>query len=298
VRGARLRRDHPLGILMLLVTGATGTIGSELVPLLARRHAVRAMTRRPARPGEVYGDLDRPETLPAALDGVTAVFVLVPGYGPQGPGQERSLVAAARAAGVRHLVKLSTSGVTFGATDAISAGHRAGEDVIRGSGIPWTILRPGTFMTYLEQYARGIAADRTMTVTETDPVSAMVHPLDVAAVAATVLTRPGHAGRDYTITGPEALSPLRQAELVGEAIGDPVRLAVRTVEQTRALFEARGWGGPRLESLLELKRQSGAWDHTVFDTVQQVTGRPALTLRDWLDEHVELFSGAGAGGGR
>ncbi|MEV4514487.1 NAD(P)H-binding protein [Dactylosporangium sp. NPDC049525] len=281
---------------MILVTGATGTIGSELVPLLARRHAVRAMTRKPTFPGAVFGDLDRPETLPAALDGVTSVFVLVPGHGQDGPVQERALVAAARQADVRHLVKLSTSGVTFGATDAISNGHRAGEDVIRGSGIPWTILRPGTFMTYLEQYAAGIARERTMTVTETDPVSAMVHPLDVAAVAAAVLTTPGHERQEYTITGPEALSPADQAAAVAAVIGAPVRLAVRTVAETRAVFERRGWGGPRLESLLELKRQSGAWDHTVFDTVPRLAGRPALTLRDWLEEHAGAFTGGGGTG--
>ncbi len=275
---------------MILVTGATGTIGSELVPLLARRSAVRAMTRRPTFPGAVYGDLDRPETLPAALDGVTSVFVLVPGYGEAGPAQERALVAAARTAGVRHLVKLSTSGVTFAATDAITTGHRAGEAVIRASGIPWTILRPGTFMTYLSQYAPGIARTRTMTVTETDPTSAMVHPLDVAAVAATVLTTPGHCSQEYTITGPEPLSPARQAALIAAATGKPVRLAVRTVAETRAAFESRGWGGPRLEALLDLKRQSCAWDHTVFDTVPRLTGRPALTLQDWLEEHVDLFT--------
>ncbi|MEU6797516.1 hypothetical protein ABZ907_37985 [Nonomuraea wenchangensis] len=106
-----------------------------------------------------------------------------------------------------------------------------------------------------------------MYVTESDPVSAMIHPRDVAAVAAHVLTTPGHDGRAYTLTGGRALSPAA----------------------TQAEFDRLGWSGPRLEALLELKRQSAAWDRKIFDTVERLTGEPPLTLHDWVRENIHLF---------
>ncbi|MFI7106905.1 NAD(P)H-binding protein [Nonomuraea sp. NPDC050227] len=253
------------------------------------------MTRAPGRaapPAGVevaIGDLDRPDTLDAALDGVEKVFVLPPGYGPDGPVQERDLVAAAARAGVSHLVKLSTSGVTFDATDPISTGHRLGEQVVMDSGLPWTMLRPGTFMTYLHGYAPTIAAEHTMYVTEGDPVSAMIHPRDIAAVAAHVLTTPGHDGRAYTLTGGQALSPRDQADVIGQILDRPIKLVERSAAETRAEFDRLGWSGPRLEALLELKRQSAAWDRKVFDTVERLTGRAPLTLHDWVRENVHVF---------
>ncbi|MEU9304006.1 SDR family oxidoreductase [Streptomyces sp. NPDC048269] len=281
---------------MILVTGATGNVGSELVVQLAAAGiAVRAMTRSPEKADfpagveVVAGDFDKPGTLPAALAGVERVFVVPPGYGPEGPVQETTLVAAAREAGVEHLVKMSTSGVHFGATDPLSNGHRLGEQVIRESGLRWTVLRPGTFMVYLFGHARTIAASKTMYVTEGDPVSAMIHPRDIASVAAEVLTASGHEGRTYTLTGAEAYSPKRQGEIIGEALGEPVEVVERTTAEARAEYDRLGWGGPRLEGLLELKRQSAAWDFEVFDTVEKITGAAPLTLRDWVDEHLHLF---------
>jgi uncharacterized protein YbjT (DUF2867 family) len=281
---------------MILVTGATGTVGSELLALLAGRNVpVRAMTRDPAKaafPAGVEvatGDLDRPDSLDAALDGVEKVFVLPPGYGPDGPVQERDLAAAAARAEVSHLVKLSTSGVTFDATDPISTGHRLGEQVVMRAGLPWTMLRPGTFMTYLYGYAPTIAAEHTMYVTEGDPVSAMIHPRDIAAVAAHVLTTPGHDGQVYTLTGGQALSPRDQADLVGRILGRPIKLVERSQAETQAEFDRLGWSGPRLEALLELKRQSAAWDWKTFDTVERLTGKPPLTLHDWVHENIHLF---------
>lgn len=223
------------------------------------------------------------------MDGVDRVFVLPPGYGADGPVQERALVAAAAQAGVSHLVKLSTSGVTFDATDPISAGHRLGEQVVEDSGLSWTILRPGTFMVYLYGYAPTIAAEKTMYVTEGDPVSAMIHPRDIAAVAAHVLTTPGHEGRAYTLTGGQALSPRQQADTIGQVLGRPIKLVERTRTEAQAEFDRLGWSGPRLEALLELKRQSAAWDFTVFDTVEQLTGSAPLTLHDWVSENIHLF---------
>ncbi|WP_327701320.1 SDR family oxidoreductase [Streptomyces decoyicus] len=281
---------------MILVTGATGNVGSELVARLAAEGApVRAMTRSPETAGfpagveAVAGDFDKPGTLPAALAGVDRVFIVPPGYGPEGPVQERTLVAAAREAGVKHLVKLSTSGVGFGATDPLTSGHRQGEQVIQESGLAWTVLRPGTFMVYLYGYAGTIGKERTMYVTEGDPASAMIHPRDIASVAAEVLTTSGHEGRAYTLTGGEALSPRRQAEIVGEALGQAVTVVERTAAQTQAEFDRLGWGGPRLEALLELKRQSAAWDWKISGSVEQITGKPPLTLRNWVDENLHLF---------
>jgi uncharacterized protein YbjT (DUF2867 family) len=281
---------------MILVTGATGNVGSELVAQLAADGVpVRAMTRSPekARFPEgvevVAGDFDKPETLPAALAGIDRVFVCPPGYGPEGPVQERTLVAAAREAGVKHLVKLSTSGVGYGATDPLTSGHRAGEQVIQESGRDWTILRPGTFMIYLYGYADTIAKDRTMYVTEGDPVSAMIHPRDIASVAAKVLTTSGHEGQAYTLTGGEPLSPQRQGEIISEALGQEVKVVERTKAQAQAEFDRMGWGGPRLEALLELKRQSAAWDWKVSDAVEKITGKAPLTLHDWVEENIHIF---------
>ncbi|MFI0967672.1 SDR family oxidoreductase [Streptomyces sp. NPDC021080] len=281
---------------MILVTGATGNVGSELVAQLAADGVpVRAMTRNPGKANfpdgveVVAGDFDQPDTLPAALAGVDRVFVCPPGYGPEGPVQERTLAAAAREAGVKHLVKLSTSGVGYGATDPLTSGHRAGEQVIQESGLEWTILRPGTFMVYLYGYADTIGKERTMYVTEGDPVSAMIHPRDIASVAAKVLTTPGHQGQAYTLTGGEALSPQRQGEIVGEALGQEVQVVERTQAQTQAEFDRLGWGGPRLEALLELKRQSAAWDWKISDSVEKITGKAPLTLRDWVQENIHIF---------
>ncbi|MFI9332182.1 SDR family oxidoreductase [Kitasatospora sp. NPDC052868] len=281
---------------MILVTGATGNVGSELIAQLAADGVpVRAMTRSPGKANfptgveVVAGDFDKPETLPAALTGVDRVFVVPPGYGPEGPVQEATLVAAARQAGVRHMVKLSTSGVGFGATDPLTSGHRAGELVIQESGLDWTILRPGTFMVYLHGYADTIGKERTMYVTEGDPVSAMIHPRDIAAVAAKVLTTSGHEGQAYTLTGGEALSPQRQGEIIGEALGQEVKVVERTTAETQAEFDRLGWGGPRLAALLELKRQSAAWDWNIFESVEQITGMAPLTLRNWVDENIHIF---------
>ncbi|MFG3115501.1 SDR family oxidoreductase [Streptomyces sp. NPDC048197] len=281
---------------MILVTGATGNVGSELVARLAAEGVpVRAMTRAPEKANfpagveVIAGDFDKPDTLPAALARVERVFVVPPGYGPEGPVQETTLVSAARKAGVTHLVKLSTSGVGFGATDPLTSGHRAGEQVIKESGLAWTTLRPGTFMVYLYGYAHTIRKERTMYVTEGDPVSAMIHPRDIAAVAANVLTTSGHEGRAYTLTGSEALSPQRQGEIIGEALGQDVKVVERTTAEAQAEFDRLGWGGPRLEALLELKRQSAAWDWKISDSVEKITGTMPLTLRTWVDENIHIF---------
>ncbi|GLZ37192.1 NAD(P)H-binding protein [Actinokineospora sp. NBRC 105648] len=274
---------------MIVITGATGTVGSELVRLLVDGgSAVRAVTRTPGKTRfdpaveVVAGDLDQPDSLTAAFDGAERVFVLVPGHDTS---HDHAVVDAARRAGVAHLVRLSTTGVEFGATDPISTGHRAGERVLAKAGLPWTVLRPGTFMSNLLGSAETIRAERALHVTEDPPVSAMIHPRDIAAVAALVLTTPGHEGRTYPLTGGAALTAQQQAEVIGEVLGHPITVVERTAAQTRADFERRGWGGHWVDELFEIKRQAAAWDWRVFDTVERLTGTPPRTLREWVTEN-------------
>ncbi|WP_190108623.1 hypothetical protein [Streptomyces cinnamoneus] len=93
--------------------------------------------------------------------------------------------------------------------------------------------------------------------------------------------------RDCVVCGPRR--PRRQGEIVGAALGEEVRVVERTRAETQAEFDRLGWGGPRLEALLEPKRQSAAWDWKISDSVEKLTGSAPLTLRDWVDENLRIF---------
>ncbi|WP_020668123.1 NAD(P)H-binding protein [Amycolatopsis nigrescens] len=281
---------------MILVTGATGKIGRELVPLLLAKGApVRALTRDPAKArfdpevDVVRGDLDDPATLPAALKGVDAVFVLTSGHGGDGPAQEANLAAAATAAGAARLVKISTTGVHFGGTDPISSGHRVSEEIIRNAGPHWTILQPGAFMDNRFAWLKSVREEGVAYVTEGEPDSAMIHCRDIAAVAAEVLTTDGHHGATYQLTGGAALSAEQQVAVLAEAVGRPLRLAVESEQVTRARFASWGWTGPAIDGMFKMRRSSPEAHRTVFDTVTTLLGRPALTFTDWSRQHAHLF---------
>ncbi|WP_158885244.1 NAD(P)H-binding protein [Amycolatopsis anabasis] len=281
---------------MILITGATGKVGRELVPCLLDRGApVRALTRDPGaarvdpRAEVVAGDLDRPETLPPVLEGVDRVFVLTSGHGSTGPVQEANLAAAAAHAGVERLVKLSTTGVHFGGADPISSAHREAEEVIRAAGPDWTILRPGTFMDNRYGWIESVRAEGVAYVNQYEGPSAMIHCRDIATVAAEVLTSPGHAGAIYPLTGGEAPTPEEQVRALADALGRPVRCVVESAEQTRTRFASWGWPVSAVDGILEMKRAAGHTEAIVFDTVDRLTGRKPLTFSDWARENAVAF---------
>ena len=196
---------------MILITGATGHVGSELITALLPAQAghIRVLTRNP---GAVFpdgtekvvahlGDGD----LAPALDGVDAVFLLTDGLNIA--THDQRVVAAARRAGVQRIVKLSVLSVGHDAIDPITAMHRAGEETIRDSGMGWTFLRPTAFMSNALNWAPMIAADQVVHAPFAVGRAAVVDPADIAAVAATCLTRDSHNHQVYELTGPEALSP-------------------------------------------------------------------------------------------
>ncbi len=280
---------------MIVVTGATGTVGRLLVTdLVAAGADVRALSRTPERAGlpsgaaVVPGDLGRPATLPSVLQGVERVFLL--SGGPEGPEHDANLIAAAKQAGVGHVVNLSVLGADHGADDPITRWHLAGEKAVTASGMAWTILRPGAFMSNALMWAPSIKAQGVVYAPFAQAKTAAVDPADIAAVAARALTEPGHEAKMYPLTGPELLSAVDQVEILGAALGRPLRVVEVPPERAQAAMVDSGMSAGLADAVIASMAQAGT-DHAmaVLPTVEQVTGRPARSFAEWADAHLGAF---------
>ena len=207
---------------MILVTGATGRTGSEVVKaLIAKGEQVRALVRAPQRAGAiqgpgvelVVGDVEKPETWDAALQGVDKVFLLSP-EGPQMAELHGKFADAAKRAGVSHLVRMSILVANPDSPLAIGKWHGEADQNVANSGIPYTIVRPAYFMQNIIGSARMIASDGVLPGAMGDGKVGVIDTRDIGNVAATVLTSAGHEGKTYPLTGPEALSMGKLAVLM------------------------------------------------------------------------------------
>ncbi|MBM7052895.1 MULTISPECIES: NAD(P)H-binding protein [Streptomyces] len=280
---------------MILVTGATGAVGREVAAQLAAAGPVRILARRPGRltvrgdgveavAGE-YGD--RP-ALDRALRGVDSVFLVT--NSPTEPDDER-VAAAAAAAGVRHLVKLSMMAVEEpGADDFITRRQRENEEAIRQSGVPWTFVRPRTFMSNTLSWAPGIRAAGVVRALYGDAPVACVDPRDVAAVAVAALTGTGHEGRAYAVSGPEAITAREQTAQLSRVLGRPLRFEELGVDAARTALLAK-YPRPVAEAFLEsAERQREGAKAAVVSTVQELTGHQARSYRVWSADHADAFA--------
>jgi uncharacterized protein YbjT (DUF2867 family) len=286
---------------MILVTGATGNIGRELVRELDAKGAeTRLLVRDPARAAglprraeRVVADLDEPATLPPAFAGADRLFLLTPGIDV---GPTTRAVAVARRAGVRHIVHLSSTNVLGDPMPAMGRWHHEREEIIRASGIPATFLRPGGFMTNALEWAPTIREGYVV-----DPTGpgryAPIDPADIAAVAAVVLTGDGHEGEEYALTGDEAVTVAEQVQVIATTIGRDieVREAATPAEAVRSRFPG---GAPTAlaDAVTETVALMRA-DTTGFrtDTVERLLGRPPRTFADWCARNAEAFGGPAGG---
>jgi uncharacterized protein YbjT (DUF2867 family) len=280
---------------MILVTGATGTVGREVVAqLLTAGQKVRAMTRDPSKSKlnggveVVQGDFNAPDTLASAVKGADRVFSLT--FGPQTAVHEKHLAQAAKTSGVRHIVKLSALGGDDETRNKIRKWHDEGEQAIRETGIALTVLRPTGFMSNALHWRPSIRAQRKVFSNYGDGKLPPVHPRDIAAVAVRALTSDGHEGKVYPLTGPEALSISEQVKILADAIGQPLEYVPITDEAARKGMEHAGMPSFLIDALLPFAAfiRSGKAAH-VFHTVEEVTGRPPLRFGDWARENASAF---------
>jgi len=281
---------------MILVTGATGNIGRELVGELdAKDVEFRIFVRDPRRaaglPEQAHravGDLDDASTYAPALEGVDRLFLLVPGVGID---HTRDMVAAARAAGVGRIVLVSSYAVMGDPVPAMGRWHHERETIVRDSGIPYTILRPGGLMANALEWAPAIRAGDAVD----DPTGpgryAPVDPADVAAVAAVVLTEDGHEGKEYYLTGDEMLTIAEQVAVLGAAIGRDVEVGeAATPEQAVASRYPNGAPPALAAAILEgftLMRQDTTGFRT--DTVEHILRRRPHTFHAWCTRNIDAF---------
>ena len=285
---------------MILVTGATGTVGSQVVARLAAAGAtVRALARDPEkaawlnRPGvEVArGDLLDPDSLRAAMAGVRKLFLLCP-VDPAQVELEANAVDAARAERVEHLVKLSALNASHETPAALLHWHFETEQRIRRERLPFTILRPNMFMQETLRLAPSIRASGSFARPLGDTRVSMVDVADVAEVVARVLTESGHQGRTYDLTGPEALSFHEVAAAIAAAIGRPVRYEPIAPERYRVAMLAAGTSPWLVDLMGDLYRTFPGQNDVVRDGVGRVLGREPRPFAAFVREHAAEFGAA------
>ncbi|MEU0505689.1 NAD(P)H-binding protein [Nocardia sp. NPDC005998] len=280
---------------MIVVTGGTGNIGRELIGELDARGAeFRVLVRDPARiadPGRselIVGDLDEPATLAAALGGADKLFLLVPGIGSE---HTVSAVSAARAAGIRHIVQLSSFNAMGDPVPAMGRWHRDRERIVAESGIPVTVLRPGGFMTNALAWAPTIRSGGAVL----DPTGpgryAPIDPADIAAVAAELLTNDGHQGMTYTLTGAQTYTVAEQVATIARTIGRTIEVHEAATPQEALHSRYPNGAPPALAAAIiegfELMRADTVGFRT--DTVRQLLGRDPRTFEQWCTRNIDAF---------
>ena len=267
---------------MILVFGATGTIGDELIAILSSDGVPAvAVTRDPAaarpRPGIrwLQADLSVRASIEGVLSGVRSMFLLTGNHPDMARLQITAIDAAARA-GVEHVVKLSALGASHHSKLPIGRAHYEAEASLMASGMRWTILRPHVFMQNLLAQAPGIVGEGRIVGASGDGRIPFIDTRDIAACAAVALTRAGHDEEKYILTGPEALSYYDIARILTEVIGRPVEYHDRFDEG-------------RDRNTLAAHQRAGGKTAIVHDTVRRILGRDPRSFAEFARDHADIF---------
>jgi uncharacterized protein YbjT (DUF2867 family) len=281
----------------LLVIGATGTVGRQVVlGLSAKGACVRAMTRNPAAarlPPDVEiakGDLTIPETLDRCLDDVDTVFLV---WTAPMAATDAALAAIAKQAGriVFLSAPLKTPHPFFQQPNPARTLALHVEELIEQSGLEWTFLRPGMFAANsLDFWGPRLRAGNVVRWPYLKAPTAPIDERDIAAVGVRALIEDGHGGKEYVLTGPQSLTQYEQIATIGQVIGRAL-----TIEEISRDEARRAWSTvmPAVVADMLMNAWEAALGQPAYmtSTVQQITGRAARTFADWTKDHVAAFVG-------
>jgi uncharacterized protein YbjT (DUF2867 family) len=282
---------------VILVTGATGKIGSEVVQRLsAKGVAVRALVRNPDKAKNwkgveiAKGDFDDISTVDAALKGVDTLFLLT----IANPKQESAVLEAGKRAGVKRVVKISALGADTASKLTLARGHGAVEEQLRASGLKWTILRPGMFTQNFLNYADTIRSQGQFFGSYGEGKVAPIDVRDIAEVAVLALLDGKHDGKTYALTGKDLITHADAATKLSAALGKPVKYVNLPLAATRkALEEGPGRAGMPawfIEDLL-LMQDNTAQNRSAMTTneFEQLTGHAPRTFDDFARDYASSF---------
>ncbi|MBO0728142.1 MAG: NAD(P)H-binding protein [Acidimicrobiaceae bacterium] len=274
---------------MILVTGARGNVGSEVVTQVgAGGEVVRALVRAedarvPDAAQAAVGDLNDPDSLAAALDDVRAVFLLS-GYKDM-PG----LLARIRGAGIERVVLLSGgSAVASSPDNAISRYMIDSEHAVRTSGLAWTILRPYAFMSNALRWAVQIRKGDVVKVAFAAVANAVIDPYDIARVATRALLSDDHDGQVYRLSGPDSLLPANQLATLGAVLGRDLRLEAQPDAEARAEM-ANNMPAEYVDAFFSFYVDHTLDESQVLPAVADITGSPPRSFEQWARVHADAF---------
>ncbi|MER6958506.1 NAD(P)H-binding protein [Streptomyces sp. NPDC000618] len=280
---------------MILITGANGVVGRQVMNLLLQQGtAVTAVTRGPGSAAlpdgvqAVSGDLFSPHWIEAALEGVEALQISPRATGP-GLGE---LLRLAVGQGVQRVVLLSATTVEHPAGEArFAAQFRHAEDLVNGSGLDWTVLRLADFAANALAWAPQIRSGDVVRGAYGRAATSPLHETDIAAVAARALHGSIPPGSIHTLTGPQSLDQTEKVHLIGTALGRSLSFQELPPEHIRQGMLAQGLPAEvpdrLLGSLADYAHRPGPTTSTVADLL----GRPARTFADWAYDNAPAFSG-------
>lgn len=267
----------------ILVAGATGTVGRHVVDQLIRKgEKVRALTRNPqmanlpAGVEVVAGDLSEPSTLRVALAGISGMHLITTGaeYTPLQTGPE--IVRLAEKAGVSRITVLWN-------------GEKGPfESAVEASALKWTQLQAFEFMANARKWAHSIRSEGLVRDLFGGSPIAPVHEADIGRVAA-VLTEDGHAGKIYTLTGPESLSVKDKVGIISKVIGRDIRFVESSEEEEREQMRKMGVEEDAIDYVINWHLNPPPSAHKVLSTVEHVTGDKPYTFEEWVKANTGYF---------